>query len=116
GLAMFVTAQPDVGTAVPGWAQIVFGSGITLGSLTAIVLNIAFHHLGRSRGPAVAGAPGADAVRLEQVNRMSREEFVDTFGRLFQGGAETRAAVVGRAYDRRPYADTANLRAAFQEA
>jgi OHCU decarboxylase len=116
GLAMFVTAQPDVGTAVPGWAQIVFGSGITLGSITAIVLNIAFHHLGRSRGPAVAGAPGADAVRLEQVNRMSRDEFVDTFGRLFQGGPDTRSAVVGRAYDRRPFADTANLRAAFQEA
>ena len=34
GLAMFVTAQPDVAKAVPDWAQIIFGSGITLGSLT----------------------------------------------------------------------------------
>ncbi len=102
GLAMLVTAQPDVATAVPGWAQIVFGSGITLGSLTAIVLNVSFHHVGRSRGPAVAGAPGAGAVRLEQVNRMSREEFVATFGRLFQGSSQ----IVGRAYDRRPFADT----------
>jgi uric acid transporter len=112
GLAMLVTAQPDVATAVPGWAQIVFGSGITLGSLTAIGLNVAFHHVGRGRGPAVAGAPGAGAVRMEQVNRMSREEFVATFGRLFQGNSQ----IVGRAYDRRPFADTANLRAAFQEA
>jgi OHCU decarboxylase len=112
GLAMLVTAQPDVATAVPGWAQIVFGSGITLGSLTAIVLNVAFHHVGRGRGPAVAGAPGAGALRLEQVNRMSREEFVATFGRLFQGSSQ----IVGRAYDRRPFDDTANLRAAFQEA
>ena len=112
GLAMLVTAQPDVATAVPGWAQIVFGSGITLGSLTAIGLNVAFHHVGRGRGPAVAGAPGPGTVRLEQVNRMSREEFVATFGRLFQGSSD----VVGRAYDRRPFADTANLRAAFQEA
>ncbi|TQM45949.1 2-oxo-4-hydroxy-4-carboxy-5-ureidoimidazoline decarboxylase [Pseudonocardia cypriaca] len=116
GLAMFVTAQPAVATAVPGWAQIVFGSGITLGSITAIVLNVAFHHVGRGRGPAVAGTPGAGAVRLEQVNRMSRDEFVATFGRLFQGSAITRAAIAGRAYDRRPFADTANLRAAFQEA
>lgn len=112
GLAMLVTAQPDVATAVPGWAQIVFGSGITLGSLTAIVLNVAFHHVGRGRGPAVAGAPGAGAVRLEQVNRMSRDEFVATFGRLFQGSSD----IVGRAYDRRPFVDTSNLRAAFQEA
>ena len=112
GLAMFVTAQPDVATAVPGWAQIIFGSGITLGSITAIALNVVFHHVGRGRGPAVAGTPGAGAVRLEQVNRMSREEFVATFGRLFQGSTD----VVGRAYDRRPFADTANLRSAFQEA
>jgi uric acid transporter len=112
GLALLVTAQPDVASAVPGWAQIVFGSGITLGSLTAIILNVLFHHVGPGRGPDVAGAPGAGTVRLEQVNRMSREEFVATFGRLFQGSSD----IVGRAYDGRPFADTANLRAAFQEA
>ncbi|QJY48164.1 2-oxo-4-hydroxy-4-carboxy-5-ureidoimidazoline decarboxylase [Pseudonocardia broussonetiae] len=111
GLAMFVTAQPDVATAVPQWAQIVFGSGITLGSITAIVLNVVFHHVGRNRGPAVAGTPGA-VVRLAEVNKMSRAEFVATFGRLFQGSGE----VVGRAYDRRPFADTSALRSAFQEA
>ena len=43
---------------------------------------------------------------------MSRDEFVATFGRLFHG--ET--AVVGHAYDRRPFADTDALRTAFQEA
>jgi OHCU decarboxylase len=116
GLAMFVTAQPDVATAVPGWAQIIFGSGITLGSVTAILLNVVFHHLGKGRGPAVAGTPGAGTVRLEQVNRMDREEFVATFGRLFQGSRDVGGDVVGRAYDRRPFADTSNLRAAFQEA
>ncbi|MDL5157682.1 2-oxo-4-hydroxy-4-carboxy-5-ureidoimidazoline decarboxylase [Actinomycetospora termitidis] len=112
GLAVFVTVEPDVAQAVPQWAQIVLGSGITIGSLTAIVLNLVFHHLGRHRGPAVAGAPGAGTVRLEQVNAMDRAEFVATFGKLFQGAD----AVVGRAHDRRPFADTANLRAAFQEA
>ncbi|MDT7667086.1 MAG: uric acid transporter, partial [Pseudonocardiales bacterium] len=66
GLALLVTAQPDVAKAVPPWAQIILGSGITLGSITAIVLNFVFHHIGSSRGPAVAGAPGA-LVRLSEV-------------------------------------------------
>ena len=112
GLAMFVTAQPDVAKAVPDWAQIIFGSGITLGSLCAIGLNLVFHHIGRGRGPAVAGTPGAGVIRLDQVNTMDRDQFVDTFGRLVQGPTW----VAERAYDRRPYADTHDLRVAFQEA
>jgi OHCU decarboxylase len=112
GLAMFVTAQPDVATAVPEWAQIIFGSGITLGSITAILLNAVFHHVGPDHGPAVAGAPGTPTVRLDQVNGMSREEFVATFGRLFQGPAW----VVERAYDQKPFTDVSDLRSAFQEA
>src|SRR5215212_3912999 len=87
GLAMLVTAQPDVAKAVPEWAQIIFGSGITLGSITAILLNVLFHHvgprIGRDYGPAVAGAPGSPTVRLDQVNAMSRDEFAATFDRLF---------------------------------
>jgi uric acid transporter len=112
GLAMYVTAEPDVAKAVPEWAQIILGSGITLGSITAILLNVAFHHVGRGRGPAVAGAPGDHLVRLEQVNAMPREEFVRTFAGLFQGPDW----VVERAYAQRPFSDTHDLRRAFQEA
>jgi OHCU decarboxylase len=112
GLALLVTAEPGLSKAVPGWAEIIFGSGITLGSLTAILLNVVFHHVGKDFGPAVAGTPATGSVRLDQVNRMSREEFVATFGRLFQGPTW----VVERAYDRRPFSDTAALRTAFQEA
>jgi len=112
GLAMFVTAQPDVAKAVPEWAQIIFGSGITLGSITAILLNIVFHHIGKDYGPAVAGAPGTPTVRLDQVNAMSRDEFAATFDRLFQGASP----IAARAYDHRPFADTSDLRSAFQEA
>ncbi|MGW7682508.1 2-oxo-4-hydroxy-4-carboxy-5-ureidoimidazoline decarboxylase [Kribbella sp. NPDC054772] len=111
GLAMYVTAQPQVSQAVPHWAEIIFGSGITLGSLTAIFLNILFHHVGKNFGPAVAGQPG-DTVRLDQVNKMTREEFVETFGSLFQGPRWA----VERAWDMRPYADTHALRRSFQEA
>ena len=112
GLAMFVTAQPGVAQAVPDWAQIIFGSGITLGSLCAILLNLVFHHVGKDFGPAVAGRPGAGVIRLDQVNEMTREEFVDTFGRLVQGPQW----VAERAYDQRPFTDTHDLRISFQEA
>jgi OHCU decarboxylase len=111
GLAMLVTVQPDIAKAVPQWAQIILGSGITLGSITAILLNVVFHHVGRGRGAAVVGAPGAGTIRLDQVNQMSREEFADTFGPLFQGPRW----VVENAYDRRPFTDTQDLRCAFQE-
>ena len=96
---MFVTAQPGVAQAVPYWAQIIFGSGITLGSLCAILLNLVFHHVGKDFGPAVAGRPGAGAIRLDQVNEMTREQFVATFGRLFQGPQW----VAERAYAQRPF-------------
>jgi uric acid transporter len=111
GLAMYVTAQPDVAKAVPEWAQIILGSGITLGSITAILLNLLFHHVGKNLGPAVAGTPGA-SIRLDQVNEMSRDEFVRTFSSLFQGPDW----VVERAYAQRPFSDTQDLRRAFQEA
>ena len=111
GLAMLVTAQPNVATALPDWAQIIFGSGITLGSIVAIGLNLVFHHLG-DRGAAVAGSPGEGTVRLADVNKMSEDEFAATFGRLFQGPEW----VVRHAYAQRPFTDTQDLRVAFQEA
>jgi OHCU decarboxylase len=51
-------------------------------------------------------------VRLEEVNSMPREQFVETFGHLFQGPRW----VAEGAYDQRPFTDTTALRTAFQEA
>lgn len=51
GLAMLVTPQPTIAQAVPAWLAIIFGSGVTLGSIVAIVLNLLFFHVGKSRGP-----------------------------------------------------------------
>lgn len=45
GVGMYVTAQPDVKNALPGWASLIFDSGITAGAATAIVLNVIFHHI-----------------------------------------------------------------------
>ena len=113
GLAMLVTVTPTLYEVVPGgrWSAMIFNSGITLGSITAIVLNLIFFHVGKSYGPAVAGQPG-NLIRLDQVNQMSLEEFRQTFSGLFQDVPWT----LERAYERRPFTDTEDLRAAFQEA
>jgi OHCU decarboxylase len=111
GVAMLVTAQPNVATAVPSWAQIIFGSGITLGSIVAIVLNVVFFHIG-SHAAAVAGSPGEGTIPLDEVNRMSKDEFAATFSRLYQGPDWVALHVFAQL----PFADTQSLRFAFQEA
>lgn len=114
GLAMLVTMTPDLYQVIPGgrWSEMLFNSGITLGSITAILLNIVFFHVGKSFGPAVAGTPGGRVVRLDQVNSMSKGEFADTFSRLTPGAPTP----VNMAYDQKPFGDTQDLRLAFQEA
>jgi OHCU decarboxylase len=114
GLAMLVTMKPTLYEVVPGgrWSEMFFNSGITLGALTAILLNVVFFHVGKSFGPAVAGSPGDGVVRLDQVNAMDRDTFAETFEGLFQGN---RFAVEG-AYAQRPFADTPALREAMQDA
>ncbi|HXC60618.1 MAG TPA: solute carrier family 23 protein [Steroidobacteraceae bacterium] len=111
GLAMLATAQPYVSAAVPSWASILFGSGITLGAVTAILLNILFKHLRGSPHTAVAGKPGAALVGLDVVNAMPYEDFARTFGHLVQHTPW----VLERTYARRPFADTSALRSAFQD-
>ncbi len=112
-LAVLVTVKGDLHTVIPGgrWSEMIFNSGITLGSITAIVLNLVFFHVGKSFGPAVAGQPGDGVVRLDQVNTMSKEEFAKTFSGLFQNVPWA----VDRAYEQKPFSDTHDLRIAFQE-
>ena len=111
GLGMLVTAQPFVADAFPHWAQIIFGSGITLGALTAIVLNIVFNHIGGLGHVAVAGRPTSHLITLGEVNTMDYARFSATFGGL----VENTPWVLERAYARRPFADTLALRSAFHE-
>ena len=35
GLALLVTFKPDIAAAMPGWLRIIFGSGVTIGALSA---------------------------------------------------------------------------------
>lgn len=110
-LAMLVTLQPGIAKAVPPWLEILFGSGVTIGSLTAIILNLVFFHLGGRRGPDVA-LDGSRALSLDEVNAMDADAFVRAFGPLYTGESWP----IARAWEARPFASTADLRAAFQEA
>ena len=111
GAAGLITAYGAISGAFPHWAQIFFGSGITLGAIVAIGLNLVFFHTG-GHGQAVAGRPGHDLVTLDQVNAMNPEEFADTFGDLVQDAPW----MLDAAYAERPFADAYALRGAFQDA
>ena len=53
-LALWVTAYPDIAQGMPTGLDLIFGSGISIGAVSAILLNIVFFHTG-SHGPRVAG-------------------------------------------------------------
>ncbi|SIR81115.1 solute carrier family 23 protein [Williamsia sterculiae] len=108
GAKVDVPAIPGVDEAVPGVLQIPFSTGITMGAITAILLNILFFHVG-SHGPAVAGR---GSIHLDEVNSMTRDEFRSTFGEVVQGVDW----VLDSAFEQRPFADVHDLRSAFQEA
>jgi 2-oxo-4-hydroxy-4-carboxy--5-ureidoimidazoline (OHCU) decarboxylase len=107
-LALLVTSYPGISSALPAGLDILFGSGISTGAITAIVLNIVFFHLGK-KGPRVAGG---GSISLDEVNTMTRERFTEVFGHVVQDVAWA----ADRAYAQRPFADTAALREAFQDA
>ncbi|MDL9945965.1 2-oxo-4-hydroxy-4-carboxy-5-ureidoimidazoline decarboxylase [Gordonia sp. ABSL11-1] len=104
-----VPALPGVDQAMPNLIlQIPFSTGITMGAITAILLNLLFFHIG-AKGPAVAG--GGD-ITLDEVNTMTKEQFRETFG----GVVQNVDWVLDRAWDQKPFEDVHDLRSAFQEA
>jgi OHCU decarboxylase len=107
-LALWVTSYPDVAQALPSGIDLLFGSGISIGAIAAILLNIVFFHLG-SRGPRVAGG---GSITLDEVNAMTKERFTEVFGNVVQNVPWA----VQRALEQRPFADTMALREAFQDA
>lgn len=108
GLAMLVTFQPGIAEAVPGWAQILLGSGVTIGALTAVLLNLLFFHTGNTDGPDLAVKDGK-AITLSQINALDHDEFVEVFSPLFPVRWP-----IEEAWGLRPFADAAELREAFQ--
>ncbi|MCQ9341885.1 purine/pyrimidine permease [Corynebacterium phoceense] len=111
GLAMLVTFKPDIAAAFPNWAQTFVSSGMSIGALTAIVLNLLFFHLGRQSGADVSRATGT-GVSLDELNNMERDDFVAALRPLFNN--ETWP--LETAWEARPFADINELRAAIQVA
>lgn len=69
GLAALVTAQPHIADVFPAWTHVVLGSGITLGALAAVALNLIF---GGRRKSEEAAADAAGIPALESLP-MARE-------------------------------------------
>ena len=112
GLALLVTfRKEDILTAMPSWLQIIFGSGVTIGSLTAIILNLLFFHIGREASPDVAVVDGKK-INLDDVNAMDRDQFVATFSSMFSAHTWP----VERAWESRPFASVSELRSSFEDA
>ena len=107
-LALWVTSYPDVAKAMPSGIDLLFGSGISIGAVAAILLNIVFFHTG-SRGPRVAGG---GSITLAEVNAMTKERFSEVFGHVVQDVPWA----VERAFEQKPFDDTMALREAFQDA
>ena len=112
GLALLVTfRKEDILTAMPSWLQIIFGSGVTIGSLTAIILNLLFFHIGREASPDVAVVDGKK-INLDDINAMDRDQFVATFSSMFSAHTWP----VERAWESRPFASVSELRSSFENA
>ena len=111
GLALLVTLKPSIVSVMPSWLQIIFGSGVTIGSLTAIILNILFFHIGRSASPDVAVVDGKK-INLDDVNAMDRQAFVSVFSKMFT----TKTWPAERAWEARPFASVSELRSSFEDA
>lgn len=111
GLALLVTLKPGIVSVMPSWLQIIFGSGVTIGSLTAIILNLLFFHIGRPASPDVAVVNGKK-INLDDVNAMDRDQFVATFSSMFS----LHTWPVERAWESRPFASVSELRSSFEDA
>jgi xanthine permease len=115
GLALIPVAFPTFYQNFPDELQIIVGSGITMGSLSAILLNLVFNVLGGRPNLVDEVDPTphhAEKITLDQANHLSNEEFVEKFGSLFQGPTWIAEA----AYDERPFGSVYELRRAFQNA
>ena len=110
GLAMIPVAFPTFYQRFGSDVQTIVGSGITMGSLSAIVLNLAFNVLQR-KPKAVEVAP-VERLSIEQVNALSDDEFAATFAPLFQGEHGIAVAVASQ----RPFDSLYELRRAFHDA
>jgi OHCU decarboxylase len=113
GVAMIPVGTPVVnGTSaffsqLPPNVQTFLNSGITAGSIAAILLNLFLNYYGgKSHDEAKS-----DKLTVDQLNAMPSEQFVATVGPAYQGEAGIAEYVAGE----RPFADANDLRGAMQD-
>jgi uric acid transporter len=114
GFAMTPTVYPAIVNFFPESVRTIISSGITLGSISAILLNLVFNVWGGRNNlvSKVLPIPQRDEVlSIDQVNQMDRDQFVTTFGPLFQGPPW----IAEQAYQARPFEDVYDLRKAFHD-
>ncbi|WP_417287543.1 solute carrier family 23 protein [Corynebacterium variabile] len=112
GLGMLVTFKPDIAEVFPDWAQVFFASGVTTGSIAAIVLNLLFFHVGRRPSPDVTRDAAGRMLTLEDVNAMDQPSFLRTFSPLFNNATWP----LERAHAAAPFDTVQDLRDAVQDA
>lgn len=83
---------------------------MSVGAITAIILNLLFFHIGRQTGANVATSGSGEKLTLDQINAMDREQFVDTLSPLFN----SRTWPLEIAWESRPFANVTALREAIQ--
>jgi OHCU decarboxylase len=114
GLALIPVAFPAFFHRASSNVQILVGSGITLGALTAIILNLFMHILltpGERAREKRLEPEELPKMTLDEVNELDREAFVHAFHTLFQDSPW----ITERAFQHRPFADMTELRKAFQD-
>jgi OHCU decarboxylase len=113
-IAMIPVGLPQVnGTSaflveLPKNVQAFLNSGITTGSITAILLNLLLNYFGGKPDHAAASGPRAS---IDSLNTMAPGQFATLVAPTYQGDAGIAQAVV----DRRPFPDANALRAALQD-
>jgi OHCU decarboxylase len=115
GFAMTPTVYPNITAHFPESVRTIISSGITLGSISAILLNLVFNVWGGRSNLVTRVLPvprHEDVLSIDQVNQMDRDQFVATFGPLFQGAAW----IAEQAYDAHPFEDVYDLRRALHDA
>jgi len=114
GFAIAPTVYPSITSFFPESVRTIISSGITLGSISAILLNLVFNVWGGHSNLVTKVLPvprHQDVLSIDQVNQMDRDQFVDTFGNLFQGPPW----IAEQAVAARPFEDVYDLRKAFHD-
>jgi OHCU decarboxylase len=114
GIALIPVGTPSVNNAVaffsklPDNVQAFVGSGITIGSFAAILLNLLLNVWG---GRQEDERERRAQVTVDELNRMPRAQFLAVVGPVYQGSS----GIVEAVADQRPFADGAALRTSLQD-